>query len=175
MPLAIAAVGRIVIPLVSGLAFALVLGPAKEVAWMVRTALSIGLYTLGASALLIGTLIFVLGAATTVSIFESLFSLFGAELGAVDDFRSANVDSELRFYAVFWIAYGAILIHTAQDFSQRFARVPLLLGLFFVGGIGRCLSYLLVGPPHVLFIVLMIIELALPPILYAAYLAARAD
>jgi hypothetical protein len=75
---------------------------------------------------------------------------------------SATADSELRFYAPFWIAYGAILILTARDLRRLRARVPLLSGMFFAGGVGRAIAYWRAGPPHPAFVALMVIELILP-------------
>ena len=44
-------------------------------------------------------------------------------------------------------------------------RVPWLAAVFFVGGAGRAFSWLMIGAPHPFFLLLMTIELALPPLL----------
>jgi hypothetical protein len=43
------------------------------------------------------------------------------------------------------------------------------MALFFAGGLARLVSYFNAGPPHTLFILLMVIELVLPIILFLAY------
>jgi hypothetical protein len=37
-----------------------------------------------------------------------------------------------------------------------------LMGLFFIGGVGRALSHMFVGTPHPAFIGLMVVELVAP-------------
>src|SRR6267142_3049818 len=70
-----------------------------------------------------------------------------------------TMDSELRFYAALWGAYGFILIAVARNLRAMLHYVPLLAATFFVGGAGRALSYFQVGPPHPFFVLLMVIEL----------------
>ena len=48
-----------------------------------------------------------------------------------------------------------------------------LAGLFFVGGLGRALSYAAVGAPHPAFVMQMATELILPPVFLALWQAAR--
>jgi len=45
--------------------------------------------------------------------------------------------------------------------------------LFFAGGLARLLSFLSIGTPHALFALLMVIELAMPPLLYAVWRTQR--
>ena len=112
----------------------------------------------------------VFGSDATGQFFANLIGLFSRQPQELSDLAAPNVDSELRFYAVFWIAYGAVLIHVARNFDKTSHLVPLLAALFFIGGIGRLLSLVLVGAPHQLFIILMIVELALPPMLVGLWL-----
>jgi Domain of unknown function (DUF4345) len=72
------------------------------------------------------------------------------------------MDSELRFYAVLWGAYGIVTIRTARGLPQGLNRVPWLALVFLLGGIGRALSLFSVGTPHPFFTTLMVIEIALP-------------
>ena len=75
------------------------------------------------------------------------------------------MDSELRFYAALWGAYGVMLALAAWDYAGWAVRVPWLAAVFFVGGLGRAFSWLVVGVPHPFFLLLMTTELALPPLL----------
>lgn len=86
----------------------------------------------------------------------------------------SGVDSELRFYAPFWMAYGLLLIATARKLNLHLSRVPLLSALLLAGGIGRSLAYVFTGPPHPAFVVLMIIEFVLPAIFIGLWAVVRA-
>ena len=131
--------------------------------------LSLSLFLLGLSAVGIGLAIIGFGPDKTVRFFASIIDLFGGAKMPITDFDSVNVDSEFRFYSVFWVAYGAFLIQTSRDLSQYGQRVPLLLGLFFLGGLSRLLSYITYGAPHTLFNVLLVIEITVPVILYLLF------
>ncbi len=135
--------------------------------------LRINLYVLGASAVGIGLSMMLLGAETTANFFAALIALILTAPDLPQGFSSPDVDSELRFYAVFWIAYGVILTRTASDLAQNLYLVPWLAALFFAGGVGRLLSVWSVGQPHPLFFTLMIIELALSPLLLALWAAEK--
>jgi len=129
--------------------------------------LRFGLIAIGLAALAIGTSMFLLGPALTGAFFGGLLAAVAGTPQAVDDLAAVNVDTELRFYSVFWIAYGGCLIAVARALAERIAQARLLLAVFFAGGVGRVLSYAIAGAPHPLFVVLMWVELALPPVLMA--------
>ena len=117
---------------------------------------------LGAGALLIGGSIFLLGATFTAGAAEAMTNLLaGGRLTPTPPF-SPTVESELRFYAPFWVTYGGILIWVARSLAERLRWVPPLAALFFAGGVGRLIAYFADGPPHPAFIQLMAIELVLP-------------
>ena len=75
------------------------------------------------------------------------------------------MDNELRFYAALWGTYCVVLLLAARDYIGWAVRVPWLAVVFFVWGAGRAFSWLVVGAPHPFFLLLMTIELALPPLL----------
>lgn len=81
----------------------------------------------------------------------------------------ATVDNELRFFSVFWLAYGGFCFWVARNLSKEHHFVPFIAIVFFMGGIGRLLSMLLAGMPISLFIPAMILEIVLPPIIYVLY------
>ena len=62
---------------------------------------------------------------------------------------------------------------TARDLVARLSLVPWLAGVFFVGGVGRALSYAAVGAPHPFFLLLMALELTTPLLLAGLWLGAR--
>ena len=129
---------------------------------------------LGLGAMAIGAMIFVLGPSTTAQVFAGVLSAVARTPAEVNGLAGADIDSEMRFYAVLWIAYGALALWVSQSVWPRITALRLMLGVFFLGGVGRALSHILVGAPHPLFSVLMWIELAAPTVLLAlSYLAPR--
>lgn len=82
------------------------------------------------------------------------------------DIWPADSDNELRFYSVFWFAYGACLIFVSRDVIANAKQISWLLTLFFIGGVGRAISIVQVGFPSPLFVVLMAIELTLPLLVF---------
>jgi Domain of unknown function (DUF4345) len=135
--------------------------------------LAILLIVLGLSAILIGLSIYLTGAPHTGEITTQLYDrLTGISHGSAP-LDGPTVDSELRFYAPLWIAYGAMLIVTASKLKLYLNRVPLLSAVFFAGGVGRGLAYLFTGPPHPAFVVLMVTEFVLPVIFIGLWAVAR--
>ena len=141
---------------------------------MPRRILQGGLAFIGGSAILIGLMFIGLGTARTAGLFNALLS-FVHDGGPMKGVSHPNADSELRFYSVIWIGYGIVMVQTAQSLARHMVRVPFLLALFFGGGIARLISYLAVGQPHALFILLMVIELTLPLLLGGCFLKTRAQ
>jgi len=127
--------------------------------------LKFALYGLGLAAMGIGASMFLLGPHMTAQFFAGLLTSLGSLDGPAKDLIAPNVDSEMRFYSVFWITYGAFVFKTARALPQQMARARWLLVLFFVGGVGRLLSLATTGQPHPLFTSLIWIELALPVLL----------
>ncbi len=135
--------------------------------------LRILLALLGAAAIAIAASILFLGAEATAWTAERTFSALTGWPGPLSSHWPPTMDSELRFYAALWGAYGVLLLMTARDMRRLGHLVPWLAAVFFVGGLGRLLSRLSEGPPHPFFTLLMGIELALPPILVLLWLGAR--
>ena len=89
---------------------------------------------------------------------------------------NATVESELRYFAAFWIAYGAIAFRTAPRVATATVAVRALALAMFIGGLGRALAWIDVGRPHGSMVVLMVIELVLPALLvFSQQRAARAS
>lgn len=122
---------------------------------------------LALAALAIGAMIFTLGPSVTAAAFATVLSLIAQTPDSVDGLSGANIDSEMRFYSVLWIAYGGLALWVVNSLEARLAWLRVMLAIFLLGGIGRVISHFTVGAPHPLFTVLMCVELALPPFLIA--------
>jgi len=75
---------------------------------------------------------------------------------------NATMDSEDRFYATLFAAYGVALLWCIRDVERKSAAVYFLAGTFFAGGLARVVSMLAVGPPNAFFIAMMSLELLIP-------------
>jgi hypothetical protein len=86
-----------------------------------------------------------------------------------------SVESELRFYAAFYLAYGLAVLRVAPRADRDPAAVRALAGALFLAGLARAFGWLAVGRPHALQRGLLAIELAAPPAVVAwqARLATR--
>lgn len=135
--------------------------------WQVLKFARIALGLLGLAALVIGLMNFIAGPHWTASVFSGLLSTMIATTPYSGGLESANADSEIRLYAVFWIAFGAILLWSVSREALDRRIVYSAMALFFLGGAGRALSVLLVGWPDPLFQVLMWIELSTPVVVCA--------
>jgi hypothetical protein len=80
-------------------------------------------------------------------------------LGASD--VTADVDSEMRFYAVWYVVAGAFLLRATRRVESETWTIRLIAAAFFVAGCSRILSWVAVGP-HLSQLILMVIELILP-------------
>ena len=116
---------------------------------------------LGLSAMLIGASNFLFGIALTGNIFDNALQRVGLSQSALGEFSTASVDSEFRFYSVFWFAYGALLWRTAGRLRTELTLAGWLVALFGTGGVGRLISYLVYGPPEPLFLFLTWVEIVL--------------
>lgn len=140
---------------------------------MAGKVLAFVLFLLGLSALAIGIGIFALGPERVGNYISISLAPLSDAFSVAPEAWTRDGDSEMRFYAVFWMAYGIALLFIARDTVRFRIWVPLLLGLFFLGGVGRAISVVQLGWPHPLFTVLMVIELVLPVVLLILHAIAR--
>jgi hypothetical protein len=92
--------------------------------------------------------------------------ILGADSIAGVSEASPSIDSEMRFYAAWYVGAGFLLFKTSAGPKQ--ARSPVIrwvAGIFFLAGCARALSWITVGRPHTAAIALMFIELLLPAVL----------
>jgi hypothetical protein len=76
-----------------------------------------------------------------------------------------SMDSETRFYAAVFAAYGAVAMGCARAVERKTRTVELLAAALFAGGVARLISWAAVGRPHGFFIAMAALELGLPPIM----------
>ena len=76
----------------------------------------------------------------------------------------AMVESELRFYSAFYVAYGLLLFRNATHEDPDPQALRALAAALFLAGLGRAAAWLTVGKPHPLQRALLAIELATPPL-----------
>lgn len=86
---------------------------------------------------------------------------------------NATMDSEDRFYAVMFLAYGAVMLWTLRGLERKLPVVRFLAAVLFVGGLARIISLIAVGLPHPFFVAMTIVELALPPVVVSITLRVR--
>ncbi|HET6733191.1 DUF4345 domain-containing protein [Mycobacterium sp.] len=79
-----------------------------------------------------------------------------------------TMDGEDRFFAGVFLCFGVALLWCARDVEHKRTYVNFVAAAFFVGGIGRFLALVLVGVPHVFYVAMLVVELALPPLMVVA-------
>lgn len=75
---------------------------------------------------------------------------------------NATMDSEDRFYATLFAAYGAAVLWCVPGIARKHDYIRLLALVFFIGGLARLVSMLAVGLPNNFFVLMTGLELALP-------------
>ena len=93
--------------------------------------------------------------------------LFGTEIIRGGGPSNASVESELRYYAVFYVAFGAYLWHLAPDVAVRGRELRRAAVVLVCGGLARVVGVLVDGWPEADYVVLMGVELTLPWVLVA--------
>lgn len=88
----------------------------------------------------------------------------GARAIPGEGLSTASVESELRFYGAFYVAYGLTALRTAPRADRDAAAVRALAGALFLGGVARAGGWLAAGKPHPLHRALLAIELIAPPL-----------
>lgn len=133
--------------------------------WLVRASL----FSLSFSAVFVGVLIFMAGPNFTAEIFSEIISFLGRQDTYSGDLTSPNINSEMRFYSVFLVAYGVVVSLTATRTPIVGKQLYLVLALLFIGGVGRLVAGFVAGWPDALFVILMYIELIFPVLTVVIY------
>jgi hypothetical protein len=87
---------------------------------------------------------------------------------------SPDVESELRFYAAFYAAYGVAALRAAPRAHTDTAAVRALAGTLFLAGLARAGAWRAAGRPNAGQLALLAIELAAPPAILAGQARLRA-
>ncbi|HWH33520.1 MAG TPA: DUF4345 domain-containing protein [Egibacteraceae bacterium] len=74
---------------------------------------------------------------------------------------SPSVDSELRFFAAWYVGVGVALLRAARDPAANRGIVHGVAALFGLAATGRVLSWATVGRPSTLAVVLLFVEYAI--------------
>ena len=138
-----------------------------------QSTLRVVMAVLGISAVLIAFSIYLAGAAQTAWLGERIYDAVTGWRGPFTEVWPPVMDNELRFYAALWGGYGLLLLAAARNMGRWDGAIPWLAGVFFAGGVGRIISVVQVGPPHPFFLMLAGIELVLPPVMIALWLAGK--
>jgi len=81
---------------------------------------------------------------------------------------NATMDSEDRFYATLFAAYGVAILWCIKDIERKSIVVYFLALTFFAGGLARIASMAAVGLPNNFFIAMTVLELLIP--LFVAFM-----
>lgn len=88
--------------------------------------------------------------------------LLGADQVLGPGTASPGVDSELRFFAAWYVVAGLLLLRTVREVEREAWTIRIVAGGFLLAAIGRMLSIASAGWPHPLYVVLTVIEVVLP-------------
>jgi len=78
--------------------------------------------------------------------------------------RNALLDSNLRFFAGFWLGLGLAMMWLIPRIETQTVLFRAIWIAIFIGGIGRLLSIFLIGPPPLPFIGFTILEVVGAPL-----------
>jgi uncharacterized protein YjeT (DUF2065 family) len=78
--------------------------------------------------------------------------------------RSSMLDSNLRFFGGIWLGVGLAMLWLVPSIEQQGVLFRALWGAVFLGGVGRMLSWILVGVPPKPFIGFTLLELIGAPL-----------
>lgn len=93
--------------------------------------------------------------------------LFGTETIIGGGPVNATIDSDMRFYALLFAAYGLAFVWCAADITHR-GRVANVLGaMFFAGGLARLFAWAVTGQPNWFYVAMVPVELIIPVVNYA--------
>jgi hypothetical protein len=78
---------------------------------------------------------------------------------------SANVDSEIRFFAAWYAGAGALLLRVRHRVETETTLIRGVCAVLLLAAVGRVLSIIAVGMPNAAFLGLMAVEFAIPAVI----------
>ena len=109
--------------------------------------------------------VFLVVLGTVALVAGGLGVVFGAAVIPGSPDVAPSVDSELRFFAAWYVAAAVAIFRAARKPEESRDTTRLVGAAFFLAACGRLISLVVVGRPHVQFLVLMVIEFLLPVVL----------
>ncbi len=94
--------------------------------------------------------------------FQLFLGLFGMTAIFIASLHLASMDSEDRFYATLFAAYGVALLGCIKDIERKSMLVYFLALTFLAGGLARLVSVAAVGLPNTFFVAMTVLELLIP-------------
>jgi hypothetical protein len=94
-------------------------------------------------------------------------AIAGARSLPGEDLATPALESELRYYAAFYAAFGLATLRVASRAEPAPGAVRALAAVLFGGGVARAGGWIAAGRPHALQRALLAVELAAPPALLA--------
>jgi len=87
----------------------------------------------------------------------------------------ATLDSNMRFFGGVWLGLGLAVLWMLPRLEQQTVLFRAVWGMIFLGGLGRLLSFALVGMPLVPFVVVTLLEIVGAPLFVWWHTAATAQ
>jgi RsiW-degrading membrane proteinase PrsW (M82 family) len=77
-----------------------------------------------------------------------------------------TAEGEHRFFAALFLCYGVAFLWCVPDVETKRRPLNALAGTFLVGGLARLASVAISGPPNAFYSAMLVVELALPFLLF---------
>lgn len=119
-------------------------------------AFQIALKTIGGAIILI--------ALTHVALGPNADVLLGSKI-SLSSLTDPTIDSQNRFYGAAFALYGVILIICSSDLDKYRSILVWTILIFFAAGLARLVSVSIVGWPPTIVVLLLFIEVFIPPLL----------
>jgi hypothetical protein len=108
--------------------------------------------------------LFVVVAALHLALGLDADMMLGAEV-PLEALNEPSLSSQNRFYGVAFSLYGGILWICARDLIAFAAFFKMTMWCFLAGGVARIVAWMQFGAPAPLVVLLMVVELLVPPAL----------
>jgi RsiW-degrading membrane proteinase PrsW (M82 family) len=79
---------------------------------------------------------------------------------------NATAEGEHRFFAALFLCYGLVFLWCVPEVENKRRPLNLLAATFLFGGVARLASIAISGPPNAFYSTMLVIELAVPFVLF---------